>query len=180
MDPQLADFLNVHKPEFVETVKWSDLRLQVTTFVSEDLPPLDYVSSVRAMVTNEEREVLMCTSADGETHIVPGGRREAGETLEETLKREILEETGWHVEIGRQIGFWWFHHLTPKPEGYRYPYPDFLQIVHHATAIRHAGDEAVQDDYERSIGFVSYEQVVATEFETAGQRVLFKTVLDCK
>ena len=180
MNPQLADFLDVQKPEFVETAKWGDLRLQVTTFVSEDLPPLDFVSSVRAMVTNEQSEVLMCVSGDGETHIVPGGRREAGETLQETLKREILEETGWFVEIGKQIGFWWFHHLTPKPEGYRYPYPDFLQIIHHAKAIRHAGVEAVPDDYEKSIGFVSFEQAEATEFETAGQKVLFKTVIGAK
>lgn len=35
---------------------------------------------------------------------VPGGRVELGETLEEAVKREVLEETGLEVELGDLAG----------------------------------------------------------------------------
>ena len=35
---------------------------------------------------------------------IPGGALEMGETLEEGLKREVLEETGLEVEVGKLAG----------------------------------------------------------------------------
>ena len=60
--------------------------------------------------------VLIWREADG-IHLLPGGRRENGETLEATLRRELLEETGWQVCRASMLGFMHYHHLGPEPAG---------------------------------------------------------------
>lgn len=37
---------------------------------------------------------------------LPGGRPDAGETFQQTLRREVLEETGLRVKVGRYIDTW--------------------------------------------------------------------------
>ena len=48
----------------------------------------------RAILINSKNEVLMCYSNGLQHYEFPGGHLEDGETLEDGLKREILEETG--------------------------------------------------------------------------------------
>jgi 8-oxo-dGTP pyrophosphatase MutT (NUDIX family) len=47
--------------------------------------------------------VLVSTyvDANGVWHVLPGGGQQRGETLYENLMREVLEETGLKIEIGR-------------------------------------------------------------------------------
>ena len=47
----------------------------------------------RAIIINSNREVLMCYSNGLQHYEFPGGHLEKNETLEESLKRKILEET---------------------------------------------------------------------------------------
>jgi 8-oxo-dGTP pyrophosphatase MutT (NUDIX family) len=44
--------------------------------------------------------------------------------LEQTVRREVLEETGWAIDPPKLLGVKHFRHLTPKPAGYSCPYPD--------------------------------------------------------
>lgn len=41
----------------------------------------------------------------------PGGHQEEGETLEETVKREVKEETGFDAGIGRLIGVYFYEDI---------------------------------------------------------------------
>jgi ADP-ribose pyrophosphatase YjhB (NUDIX family) len=161
MDADLAAFFDPLPIAFHEDVDWGNGRtpLHVTTYLTQRLPPLEYVTSVRAILLNEVLEVLVCNNADGETHIVPGGRREPGEVLEETLRREVFEETGWEIENICQLGVWHFHHLAPKQEGYRFPYPDFLQIIYGAKAMQYDAAKRIPDDYESDSSFVPISQL---------------------
>jgi len=130
MSDTLFRFLETRVPVAEESEVWNNgrLPLQVTAYLDVVLPPLDYITSVRALVFHGEN-LLTVTDAK-QTMIMPGGRRETGETLAQTLTRELLEETGWTLQEFHLLGFKHFHHLSPKPEGYRYPHPDFLQVVY--------------------------------------------------
>src|ERR1044071_5320209 len=115
-----------------EQAEWPPSRLRVRTYQTTRLPPLDLVSSVRALVRQGDQILVVRDPVS--VHILPGGRREPGETLMQTLEREVLEETGWTIQSPRLIGLAHFQHLTPRPEDYRYPYPDFLHLVYAAIA----------------------------------------------
>lgn len=62
---------------------------------------------ILGLIENENGEFLISQRFEPElpeVHLkwdLPGGKNEMGETLEETLLREILEETGLEVEITR-------------------------------------------------------------------------------
>ena len=136
------------------TVSWGDLRLRETAYLSAAPPPERSVTSVRALVL-KAGEILLERSPN-EVHIVPGGRREAGESYEETVRREVLEESGWHIEGLRLLGFKHFRHLTPEPPDYPYPYPDFTQLVYGARATVHE-PAALTHDYELGAEFVGLD-----------------------
>ena len=105
--------------------------LRLTTYLTEVPSPLAFVSSARCLLLRDG-EVLVLRSSGGTHHLLPGGRREAGDSIAETVRRELLEETGHAPHDMRQLGLIHFHHLAPGPEAYPYPYPDFLWLVHAA------------------------------------------------
>lgn len=41
-------------------------------------------------------------------HDFPGGGIDFGESFEETLHREVMEEIGLKIKIGKLVGNWWF------------------------------------------------------------------------
>ncbi len=70
-------------------------------------PP--YVIAPKAMVRNAEGKYLFLRRSLSSKHFkhqweMPGGKMDPGETLEQTLLRETLEETGLHVRITRVLG----------------------------------------------------------------------------
>ena len=53
---------------------------------------------VGAVILNPDDEVLICRSTKwNNKYIIPGGHIELGEGMEEALKREVKEETGFEV-----------------------------------------------------------------------------------
>ena len=149
----LADFLAKYSPNTEELVHWDDLRLHVTSYLTTATPPLAFVTSVRALVLSGS-SVILVHAPDG-THILPGGRREEGEALTDTLMREVLEETGWTIDQLQLLGVKHYHHLTPEPAGYRYPYPDFLQIIYRARPQHYLPDAREIDGYEIETKFIT-------------------------
>ena len=180
MGSTLTDFLNRHQLLVEESAVWSggSLPLCITSYLSSEQPPLDYVTSVRAVVL-QGGSVLVVRDAANTFHVTPGGRREKDESVEATLRREVLEETGWTLIAASPLGFMRFHHLAPKPDGYLYPHPDFVQLVYAA----HAGEfvpEAQQfGEYEVETGFQSIVEAQRLSL-TASQRLFLDAALKAR
>lgn len=66
--------------------------------------PNSLVPAVSAIVTDESGQVLLQRRADNDLWSVPGGTVEAGESVLDALRREVLEETGLEIEPGRLVG----------------------------------------------------------------------------
>ncbi len=146
IDERLAAFLAGRTPRITEQLLWGGpLRFDVAVYLGTDLPPLPLVTSVRAIVRRDD-SILVQQDRDSR-HILPGGRREAAEELEATLRREVREETGWSIERPTVIGFMHYHHLNPRPPDYAYPYPDFCQIVYAAWAVDYDESAVLADEY---------------------------------
>lgn len=148
MNVELARFLNAHTPFYADTAVWFNGRMPLREhfYLTSALPPLDFVSSVRAILLRGDEVMVIQDHADN-YHIVPGGRREPGELLLATLRREVAEETGWTLANPCLLGVVHFHHLAPEPDGYAYPYPDFLHVIYTAQAGERLPDAQIFDEY---------------------------------
>jgi ADP-ribose pyrophosphatase YjhB (NUDIX family) len=58
----------------------------------------------RAIVFNNNNEIAFQFASKHKYYKLPGGGIEKGETIEEALKREVLEESGCKIDITDEIG----------------------------------------------------------------------------
>ena len=175
---ELNVFLKNRTAIATEQIVWTEVAsiFKVNTYLGTDLPPLELVSSVRGIFTDSERVMLMRNT--DETHIMPGGRREPGETFEQTLSREIAEETGWLTGHYQVLGFWHFHNIAIRPAEIADKHPgDFLQLIYVAWPIEFRPDLKLADDYEVESRFVSVQEILAMTFNPPSQLLFLSAAL---
>ena len=80
-----------------------------------------------AMIFDETREkILLTRRADNGLWCLPGGGMDPGESVTETCIREVWEEIGLHVRIGRLIGVYTTSdRITVYADGNRVQYASF-------------------------------------------------------
>lgn len=155
----LDAFLSGLRPAASEQWHWPTIGqdFDVNGYLTSLEPPLELVVSVRAIALRGD--LVFVFESEGQTHAVPGGRREPGESPDAALIREIREETGCTI-VGtpRRLAVLHLHNLSPRRHDpkHKYPYPDTLQWVFVAEV---TGDALPSDDPFVDNGrFVSVEE----------------------
>jgi len=57
------------------------------------------------LLIKKENKVLLCFNKETNSHFLPGGHVEFGDTFEETIYKETFEELGWKNEDIKNISF---------------------------------------------------------------------------
>jgi 8-oxo-dGTP diphosphatase len=178
--PDLAAFLARLTPLAAEDAVWNwqgaPTPLRRTTYLTAEEPPLAAVTSVRAVVFRDA-EVLVVREPAGDYYVVPGGRREAGETIEATVRREVLEETGWALGALEPLAIVHYRHTGPCPTGYLYPYPDFAQIIYLAEATTCDPAACVPDEWVAEAGLYPAEGALRLVAARESERLLLEAAL---
>ncbi len=65
-----------------------------------------------------------------------------------------------------------FHHLAPKPDGYIYPHPDFVQVVYAAHAGEFVSEAQQFGEYELETGFQSIVEAQRLNLAASQRRFL--------
>lgn len=86
------------------TFEWKGVTVTKTWIKTEKIEDYSPVSQVYGIIFNDKDEILICRSSETADWQIPGGHPEDGETFEETLDREVLEEVDVELENIRPLG----------------------------------------------------------------------------
>jgi ADP-ribose pyrophosphatase YjhB (NUDIX family) len=80
---------------------------RVDYYQDPDAPPANsIVVAVTAVIRDDAGRLLMIRRTDNDLYAIPGGAQEIGETISQTVIREVKEETGIDVEVTDLIGIY--------------------------------------------------------------------------
>lgn len=151
-------------------------RLQLRGYFTTDPPPDAFVLAGRALVI-DGGNVLVVRDGDGE-HVIPGGRREPGESALDAVHRELIEETGWSISAVTAFSVLHLHHETPRPtDAGHIIYPDFLWQVFVAKPRTFDAEARHTDGYELGASFRPIAQVLQQQSLEPFQRVLLEAAV---
>jgi 8-oxo-dGTP diphosphatase len=94
--------------------------------LDDKLPPLALITAAFGLIFDDD--CFLMTRLKKRGWDIPGGHLEPGESPQETVRREIYEETAVHVGKLQLLGYDKFDIHAPVPVGYRYPYPISYQV----------------------------------------------------
>ena len=106
--------------------------------VGHDLIFLNFAGGI---IYNEQNDILLQKRGDRNEWGFPGGAMELGESIEETAKREIFEETGLVVKVEHLIGVY-SKYIVEYPNG------DNAQSITYCFQCKPIGGELKTDGIE--------------------------------
>ncbi|TCZ79267.1 NUDIX domain-containing protein [Paenibacillus albiflavus] len=130
-----------------------------------------------AIIRDQHNRILLQRRSDYGNWGLPGGGMEAGESIEQTMIREVLEETGLHVMQHELYGIY-------SGERMQYRYPDgnevvFVMFIFHAQVslvgkIANDGNSVIFADSNREsleLRFMSIDEIDIANISSVQQPV---------
>jgi len=116
--------------------------------------PTAIVAAASAVVVNDEHKILLQRRRDNNLWSLPGGAMELGESIAQTVMREVQEESGLRVELVRLVGVYTDpRHLIAYSDG------EVRQQFSICFACRVIGGELRRSDESTEIGFFAPEEL---------------------
>ena len=112
------------------------------------------VPAASAVITDEQGHVLLGKRTDNTLWTIPGGTMKPGETIAETVIREVMEETGIEVEVLALIGIYSNpNHVVEYSDG------EVRQQFSVCFACRRVGGELATSDETSEVGYFSPDEL---------------------
>jgi 8-oxo-dGTP pyrophosphatase MutT (NUDIX family) len=122
-----------------------------------------------ALVISGREILLLRMKATGKYHL-PGGGVEIGERVEEALLREVLEETGISIDVGRMVDveelFFYY-----DPSGHAYHGLHFYFLCEPISGSLLPDDRVIDDSTEKP-RWVPFDSLTPSDFQHGGEKVL--------
>ena len=118
-------------------------------------PGLILSPSVGAVIRDAQGRLLLQEKSSGEAWSLPAGGIELGESPQEAITREVMEETGYAVRVGRILGVF-------GGRGFRYTYPNGDEVEYVATlfeCVIVGGSGVPTDDETRSTRYFHRDEM---------------------
>ena len=150
----------------MRTIECTDLYGEIHNIPQEQviLRPAAY-----ALVIQNGELLLVRMKSTGKYHL-PGGGIEAGESTEETLVRELREETGIEIEVGRLVHFEEvFFYYNPSGRAYQGRHFYYLCMPKAGQVV--AEDEVMDGSAERP-SWVAIQNLSGEDFQILGNTIL--------
>ena len=109
-------------------IEWLPPDSEIILIKSEKLPTKELIMSVVSLCFSDNK--LLMIKHDERGWDIPGGHIEPGESLEEALRREVLEEAGATLSECKCFAHFKTQLNGPKPPNFKYPYPDSYIICY--------------------------------------------------
>lgn len=112
------------------------------------------VPSVVAVVQDQDGRVLMIHKTDNNLWALPGGGHEPGESIADTVVREVKEETGYDVKVETLTGTYTNpHHVMAYDDG------EVRQQFSIAFRAHLIGGEARTSSESKEVAWLTLEQI---------------------
>jgi len=83
---------------------WKGTGHELELYESDDISDLKFINQCQAVPFVDENNIVLFKHIDG-YYSLPGGTVEKGESFEETLKREVMEESACEILESQLIGY---------------------------------------------------------------------------
>jgi len=107
-------------------ISWLPTPGEGRLYITDELPPLELCRTAFGLAFNGD-QVLM-TRLKNRDWDIPGGKIDLGETPQQTVVREVLEETFVQVEVVELVGIQEIELFGPRPENLQWSYPLSVQV----------------------------------------------------